>query len=139
MWCQKDPKSNQKGTTRTKRAPKGPNMDPKGGQKEPKVTQRGAKGRQRDAKRGSKIHKNNIKNRYLEKGRFWGPKGGVRATSFGPIFDLFLVQKCVQKSMRKKVPKKASNISKNKQKTRYDSILINAFSHICCAKAVPSK
>ena len=26
-----------------------------------------------------------------------------------------------------------------KQKTRCDSILRNAFSHICCAKAVPSK
>ena len=114
-------------------------MDPKGGQKDPKVTQRGAKGRQRDAKRGSKIHKNNIKNRYLEKGRFGGVQGGTPHTSFGTIFDLFLVQKCIQKSMRKKVAKKASKITKIKQKTRHDSILINAHAHISSAKAIPSK
>ena len=35
--------------------------------------------------------------------------------------------------------RKSFNIVKIRQKTRYDSIARNAFSQICCAKAVPSK
>ena len=81
------------------------------------------------------INKNTTKKHNLEKGR---KRGGAR-TSFGVIFDLFLFKKCVQKSKRKTMLKKASKITKFKQKTRYDSIPRNAFSHRLSAKAVPPK
>ena len=109
-------------------APKGTQFKPKGHQNEPKGCQRGAKSE-------PEINKNTTKNRNLEKGR----KRGGATTSFGVIFDLFLLQKCVQKSMRKTMLKKASKITKFKQKTRYDSIPRNAFSHRLSAKAVPPK
>ena len=81
------------------------------------------------------INKNTTKKHNLEKGR----KRGGALLSFGNIFDLFLLKKCVQKSKRKTMLKKASKITKFKQKTRYDSIPRNAFSHRLSAKAVPPK
>ena len=66
-------------------------------------------------------------------------KRGCAPLSFEVIFDLFLIKKRVHKSMRKTMPKKASKITKIKQKTRYDSIPRNAFSHRLSAKAVPPK
>ena len=78
-------------------APKGTQFEPKGHQNEPKGCQRGAKSE-------PEINKNTTKNRNLEKGR----KRGGAPTSFGLIFDLFLVKKWVQKSMRKTMPKNMS-------------------------------
>ena len=112
-----------------------PYMAPKGTQFEPKGYKHDPKGCQRDAKSEPEINKNTTKKHNLEKGR----KRGGALLSFGNIFDLFLLKKCVQKSMRKTMLKKASKITKFKQKTRYDSIPRNAFSHRLSAKAVPPK
>ena len=112
-----------------------PYMAPKGTQFEPKGYKHDPKGCQKDAKSEPEINKNTTKKHNLEKGR----KRGGATTSFGVIFDLFLLKKCVQKSMRKTMLKKASKITKFKQKTRYDSIPRNAFSHRLSAKAVPPK
>ena len=112
-----------------------PYMVPKGSQYEPEGCQNEHKGSQRAAKSEPEINKSTTKKHNLEKGR----KRGVRCTSFGVIFDLFLLKKCVQKSMRKTMLKKASKITKFKQKTRYDSIPRNAFSHRLSAKAVPRR
>ena len=112
-----------------------PYMAPKGAQLEPKGHQNEPKGCQRRSKSEPEINKNTTKKHNLEKGR----KRGGAGTSFGVIFDLFLLKKCVQKSMRKTMLKKASKITKFKQKTRYDSIPRNAFSHRLSAKAVPPK
>ena len=112
-----------------------PYMAPKGTQFEPKGYKHDPKGCQKDAKSEPEINKNTTKNHNLEKGR----KRGGAGTSFGVIFDLFLLKKCVQKSKRKTMLKKASKITKFKQKTRYDSIPRNAFSHRLSAKAVPPK
>ena len=112
-----------------------PYMAPKGTQFEPKGYKHDPKGCQKDAKSEPEINKNTTKKHNLERSR----KRGGAGTSFGVIFDLFLLKKCVQKSMRKTMLKKASKITKFKQKTRYDSIPRNAFSHRLSAKAVPPK
>ena len=96
-------------------------MTPKGAKEAPKVNPK-----------STKIPQKIATSKKVEKGR-------SSATSFGVIFDLFLLKKCVQKSMRKTMLKKASKITKFKQKTRYDSIPRNAFSHRLSAKAVPPK
>ena len=92
----------------------------------------GAKGAPKVSPKSTKIPQKNTTSKKVE-------KGGGALTSFGVNFDLFLLKKCFQKSMRKTMLKKASKITKFKQKTRYDSIPRNAFSHRLSAKAVPSK
>ena len=101
-------------------------------QKDAKMTPKGAKGRSKVTPKATKIPQKNTTSKEIE-------KGGAPVTSFGVNFDLFLLKKCVQKSKRKKMLKKASKITKFKQKTRYDSIPRNAFSHRLSAKAVPPK
>ena len=107
---------------------KGPNMSQKGA----KMSTKGPKGPPKVSPKSTKIPQKNTTSKKVE-------KGGAPVTSFGVIFDLFLLKKCVQKSMRKTMLKKASKITKFKQKTRYDSIPRNAFSHRLSAKAVPPK
>ena len=96
------------------------------------MSPKGAKGAPKVSPKATKIPQKNTTSKKVE-------KGGARCTSFGVIFDLFLLKKCVQKSKRKTMLKKASKITKFKQKTRYDSIPRNAFSHRLSAKAVPPK
>ena len=96
------------------------------------MTPKGAKGTPKVSPKSTKIPQKIATSKKVE-------QGGSHALSFGVIFDLFLLKKCVQKSMRKTMLKKASKITKFKQKTRYDSIPRNAFSHRLSAKAVPPK
>ena len=101
-------------------------------QKGAKRTPKGPKGRSKVTPKATKIPQKIATSKKVE-------KGGAPVTSFGVIFDLFLLKKCIQKSKRKTMLKKASKITKFKQKTRYDSIPRNAFSHRLSAKAVPPK
>ena len=101
-------------------------------QKATKMSPKSAKGAPKVSPKSTKIPQKIATSKKVE-------QGGSHATSFGVIFDLFLLKKCVQKSMRKTMLKKASKITKFKQKTRYDSIPRNAFSHRLSAKAVPPK
>ena len=101
-------------------------------QKGAKMSTKGPKGRSKVSPKSTKILQKNTTSKKVE-------KGGAPVLSFGDIFDLFLLKKCVQKSKRKTMLKKASKITKFKQKTRYDSIPRNAFSHRLSAKAVPPK
>ena len=96
------------------------------------MSTKGAKGRSKVTPKATKIRPKIATSKKIE-------KGSPNALSVEVIFDLFLIKKCVQKSMRKTMPKKASKITKIKQKTRYDSIPRNAFSHRLSAKAVPPK
>ena len=101
-------------------------------QKATNLTPKGAKGAPKVSSKSTKIPQKIQTSKNVD-------FRGVQVTSFGVIFDLFLLKKCVQKSMRKTMLKKASKITKFKQKTRYDSIPRNAFSHRLSAKAVPAK
>ena len=135
----KDPNLSHKGT---KMSPKGSNLSHKGTKMSPKgpnlshggtkMSPKGAKRIPKVSPKSTKIPSKNITSKKVD-------SGGSNALSFGLIFDIFLVKKCVQKSMRKTMPKKASKITKIKQKTGYDSIPRNAFSHRLSAKAVPPK
>ena len=107
---------------------KGPNMSQKGA----KMSTKGPKGSPKVSPKSTKILQKNTTSKNVD-------FRGVQVTSFGIIFDLFLLKLCVQKSKRKTMLKKASKITKFKQKTRYDSIPRNAFSHRLSAKAVPPK
>ena len=112
-----------------------PYMAPKGTQFKPKGHQNEPKGCQRDAKSEPEINKNTTKNRNLEKGR----KRGGAGTSFGAIFELFLLKKCVQKSKRKTMEKNTSKNLTIKQKTRHDPTPKNRDSQFFSAKPVPPK
>ena len=101
-------------------------------QKGAKMSTKGPKGRSKVTPKATKIRQKIPTSKNVD-------FRGVQVTSFGVIFDLFLLKKCVQKLMRKTMLKKASKITKFKQKTRYDSIPRNAFSHRLSAKAVPPK
>ena len=96
------------------------------------MSPKGAKGAPNVSPKSTKLLQKSATSKKIE-------KGGGAGTSFGIIFDLFLLKKCVQKLMRQTMIKKASKITKFKQKTRYDSIPRNAFSHRLSAKAVPPK
>ena len=119
--------------------PKGSQYEPEGGQKDPNMSQKGAKMSTKGAKRAPKVNPKATKIRPKIATSKKIEKGSPSALSFDVMFYLFLVKKRVQKSMRKTMPKKASTIMKIKQKTRYDSIPRNAFSHRLSAKAVPPK
>ena len=93
-----------------------PYMAPKGTQFEPKGYKHDPKGCQKDAKSEPEINKNTTKKHNLERSR----KRGGAGTSFGVIFDLFLLKKCVQKSKRKTMEKNTSKNLTFKQKTRHD-------------------
>ena len=114
--------------------PKGSQYEPEGCQKGPNMSQKGAKMTPKVPKGLPESDQNTTKNRNLEKGR----KKGCAGLSFRLSFDILLVKKCVQKSMRKTMAKKTKSM-KIKQKTGYDSIPRNAFSHRLSAKAVPPK
>ena len=101
-------------------------------QKGAKMSTKGPKGSPKVSPKSTKILQKNTTSKNVD-------FRGVQVTSFGIIFDLFLLKLCVQKSKRKTMLKKASKITKFKQKTRYDSIPRNAFSHRLSAKAVPPK
>ena len=75
-------------------APKGTQLNPKGHQNEPKGCQRGAKSE-------PEINKNTTKNRNFEKGR----KRGGAPTSFGLIFNVFLVKNASKTQCEKKCRK----------------------------------
>ena len=96
------------------------------------MSPKGAKGAPKVSPKSTKIPQKSATSKKVE-------KGGGAGLSFGVNLELFLLKKCVQKSMRKTMLKKASKITKFKQKTRYDSIPRNAFSHRLSAKAVPPK
>ena len=115
--------------------PKGSQYEPEGCQKGPNMNQRGAKMSPKGAKGQPKVTPEATKIRPKIATSKKVEKGGSGVLSF----DSFLVQKRVQKSMRKTMPKKASKIMKFNQKSRYDSIPRNAFSHRLSAKAVPAK
>ena len=107
---------------------KGPNMSQKGA----KMSTKGPKGPPKVSPKSTKILQKNTTSKNVD-------FRGAQVTSFGVIFDLFLLKKCVQKSMRKTMPKKASKITKFKQKTRHDPTSKNQDSQISSTKAVPSK
>ena len=120
-------------------APKRFQYEPEGHLKGPNMSQKGAKMSTKGPKGRSKVTPNSTKIRQKIPTSKNVDFRGAPVTSFGVNFDLFLLKKCVQKSMRKTMLKKASKITKFKQKTRYDSIPRNAFSHRLSAKAVPPK
>ena len=101
------------------KAPKGTQFKPKGHQNDPKGCQRGAKSE-------PEINKNTIKNRNLEKGR----KRGGAPTSFGLIFDLFLVKNASKNRCEKiyrKTNKKILKLRKNKARSLSPKIKILKF------------
>ena len=88
-------------------------MAPKETQFEPKDTKmrpKGAKGTPKVSPKSTKIPQKIATSKKVEKGR-------SNATSFGVIFDLFLLKKCIKKSMRKTTQKNMSKNLKIKQKT----------------------
>ena len=107
---------------------KGPNMSQKGA----KMSTKGAKGAPKVSPKSTKILQKNTTSKKVE-------NRGAPVLSFGDIFDLFLLKKCVQKSMRKTRPKNTSKNLKNKQETRYKSTPKNQDSQVSSVKAIASK
>ena len=82
-------------------------------QKGAKMSTKGPKGRSKVTPKATKIRQKIPTSKNVD-------FRGVQVTSFGVIFDLFLLKKCVQKSKRKTMEKNTSKNLKIKAKTRHD-------------------